>query len=99
MVHLEDVVAYSLKVWKVWKLCLGTEMFPPQATVQQAEEFEVKVVCVLMILGQIVSNGCLHWIAAQSITTLQQAWDVLFRQFKRFSLSNELSCLTQQKSC
>ncbi len=71
-----------LKARKFWKLCLGTETLLPQATAQQAEEFEVKVAHVLSILGQMVSNGNLHWIATQSITKLHQGWDALVGQFE-----------------
>ncbi len=79
-----------LKARKLWKLCLGTETRSLQATAQQTEDFEVKVAHVLSILGQTISNGYLYWIAVQSITTLQQVWDMLFRQFGQ---SNKLSCL------
>ncbi len=56
-----------LKARKLWKLCLGTETLPPQATAQQAEDFEVRTACVLSVLSQTVSNEYLHLIAAQSV--------------------------------
>ncbi len=84
-----------LKARKLWKLCLGTETLSPQATAQQTEDFEVRTACVLSVLSQTVSNEYLHLIAAQSVMTLQQAWDVLIGQFERPSLSNKMSLKSQ----
>ncbi len=84
-----------LKARKLWKLCLGTETLPPQAPAQQAEDFEVRTARILSILGQTISNEHLHLIAAQNVTTPQQAWDALVGQFERPSLSNKMSLKSQ----
>ncbi len=45
-----------MKARKLWKLCLGMETLSPQATAQQVEDLEVRIVCVLFILGQTIGS-------------------------------------------
>ncbi len=75
--HWKVQLTNFLKAHKLWKLCLGMETLPPQATAQQAEDYEVKVARVMSILCQTVSTQYLYLVTLQTVTTPKEAWDAL----------------------
>ncbi len=84
-----------LKAQKLWKLCLGTETPPQQASVNQTEEHEVKVAQVMLILCQTMSTQYLYLITSQTVATPKEAWDALVGQFECPWLSNKMSLMSQ----